>query len=226
MQIRLAVFMVFAALSMGVVPVNAQNNAATASQQDEVEEIVGTVIDAVTKEPIAGVRVEALGNNRYTAMTKVDGIFSIKVPKHVVSLYVSTPGYESVIIKARQNKAITVALYSEDFSSYVENGFDVTSVGEAVIDMAQKLEIKEVLYKMPEDLSGGMKHRVALGRTLLAESNLMILDEPFRGLDEGLKKRIVDRLWEEMVVDKTVIVITHSREDIELLGISVWQTTI
>ena len=147
MQIRLAVFMVFAALSMGVVPVNAQNNAATASQQDEVEEIVGTVIDAVTKEPIAGVRVEALGNNRYTAMTKVDGIFSIKVPKHVVSLYVSTPGYESVIIKARQNKAITVALYSEDFSSYVENGFDVTSVGEAVIDMAKSTTFETELQK-------------------------------------------------------------------------------
>ena len=51
-------------------------------------------------------------------------------------------------------------------------------------------------------------------------SNLMILDEPFRGLDQDLKVRIVDRLWEKMVSGKTVIVITHSREDIELLGIN------
>ena len=92
--------------------------------------------------------------------------------------------------------------------------------GEAIIDMARKLEIEESLYKMPEELSGGMKHRVALGRTFLADSNLMILDEPFRGLDQDLKVRIVDRLWEKMVSGKTVIVITHSREDIELLGIS------
>ena len=92
--------------------------------------------------------------------------------------------------------------------------------GEAITDMARKLEIKEVLYKMPDELSGGMKHRVALGRTFLADSNLMILDEPFRGLDQDLKERIVDRLWEKMVSGKTVIVITHSREDIELLGIN------
>ena len=117
-------------------------------------------------------------------------------------------------------------LFQEDRLFPWLNVYDNMALGmesideEAVIDMAQKLEIKEVLYKMPEELSGGMKHRVALGRTLLADSNLIILDEPFRGLDEGLKKRIVDRLWEEMVVDKTVIVITHSREDIELLGIN------
>ena len=141
--------MAFAVLSMGVSTVYAQNNAvkSTASQHDEVEEIVGTVIDAVTKEPIAGVRVEALGNKRYTSMTKIDGIFSIKVPKQVVSLYVSTPGYESVIIKARQDKAITVALYSEDFSSYVKNGFDVNSVGEAVIDMAKSTSFETELQK-------------------------------------------------------------------------------
>lgn len=117
-------------------------------------------------------------------------------------------------------------LFQEDRLFPWLNVYDNMALGmesideEAVIDMAQKLEIKEVLYKMPEELSGGMKHRVALGRTLLADSNLIILDEPFRGLDEGLKKRIVDRLWEKMVADKTVIVITHSREDIELLGVN------
>jgi NitT/TauT family transport system ATP-binding protein len=85
--------------------------------------------------------------------------------------------------------------------------------------MAEALEIKDVLWKMPEALSGGMKHRVALGRTFLADSNLMILDEAFRGLDKELKGRIVDRLWEKETADKTVMVISHNKEDIELLGI-------
>ena len=44
---------------------------------------------------------------------------------------------------------------------------------EAITDMAHNLEIEEVLYKRPAELSGGMKHRVALGRTFLADSNLM-----------------------------------------------------
>ncbi len=91
---------------------------------------------------------------------------------------------------------------------------------DTIISMAKNLELEDVLYKMPEELSGGMRHRVALGRTLLADCNLLVLDEPFRGLDEDLKKRIVDRLWDKSTEGKTVIVITHSQRDVELLGIN------
>lgn len=88
-----------------------------------------------------------------------------------------------------------------------------------VKNIAKALEIDQVLYKMPDELSGGMKHRVALGRTFLAGGNLLILDEPFRGLDDGLKKRIVDRLWDTITKDKTVVVISHNESDVKLLGI-------
>lgn len=91
--------------------------------------------------------------------------------------------------------------------------------GEEVRAMARNLEIEDVLWKMPDELSGGMKHRVALGRTFLANCNLMILDEPFRGLDQELKRRIVDRLWDKVTENKTVLVISHNQEDIDMLGI-------
>ena len=148
-QVRLVAFMSLLVLSMGTMGGYAQAEEAETvnTLQEEMEEISGTVVDAVTKEPIPGVRVEALGNNRYTAMTKPDGCFTIKVPKHVVSLYVSTPGYESVIIKARQEEVITVALYDEAFSSYVKNGFDVSSVGEASFDMAKSTTLETELQK-------------------------------------------------------------------------------
>jgi len=54
-----------------------------------------------------------------------------------------------------------------------------------------------------------MRHRAALGRTFLARANVMILDEPFRGLDAPLRSRIIDRLWQKETETKTVIVITH-----------------
>ena len=149
MQARLAIFMTLFVLSMGTTVAYAQAEEAKNVQtlQEELEEISGTIVDAVTKEPIAGVRVEALGNNRYTAMTKADGCFTIKVPEHVASLYISTPGYESVIIKARQKKDIMVTLYDESFSSYVENGFDVASVSEATFDMAKSTTLETELQK-------------------------------------------------------------------------------
>ena len=144
MQACLTVFMTFLVLFMGTTAVYAQANEGetTVSQQSELEEITGIVVDAVTKEPVAGVRVEALGNNRFTAMTKADGCFSIKIPAYVVSLYVSTPGYESVIIKARQKENITIGLYNEIFSSYVKNGFDVASKGELAMDISHSTTLE------------------------------------------------------------------------------------
>ena len=71
---------------------------------------------------------------------------------------------------------------------------------------------------MPSQLSGGMKHRTALGRTFLAEANLLILDEPFRGLDEELKNRIVERLWKKTTEGKTVLLISHNAEDCKKLS--------
>lgn len=90
--------------------------------------------------------------------------------------------------------------------------------GDAILKMARALEIENCLWKLPEELSGGMRHRVALGRTFLADSNLLILDEPFRGLDEDLKKRIIQRLWKDKTAEKTVLLITHSMTDADSLA--------
>ncbi len=84
-----------------------------------------------------------------------------------------------------------------------------------ILQMAEALEIEDVLWCLPEKLSGGMKHRVALGRTFLTLSNMMILDEPFRGLDEPLRERIMHRLWKNVTRNKTVIVITHKPQDFD-----------
>ena len=139
----------FLALFMGTGMVSAQSTAKEAATEqkasEELEEIVGTVYDAATQEVLAGVRVEALDNNRYTAMTKPDGTFTIKIPAHVVSLYVSTPGYESVIIKARQQGDINIKLYNEKFGSFVENGFEILAKNEAVIDMSKAVTLETEL---------------------------------------------------------------------------------
>ena len=85
-------------------------------------------------------------------------------------------------------------------------------------DLAEALELTETLYKLPAELSGGMRYRAAMGRALAAPSELLILDEPFRGLDEALKRRIIDRTWEAETQGKTVLLITHRPEDSETLA--------
>lgn len=86
-----------------------------------------------------------------------------------------------------------------------------------ILEMAQALEIEDSLYLLPNKLSGGMRHRVALGRTFLSGRDNIILDEPFRGLDKELKRRIIDRLWHKETKDRTLLLITHIREDAESL---------
>lgn len=71
----------------------------------------------------------------------------------------------------------------------------------------------------PNELSGGMRQRVAFLRTLMTGKDLLLLDEPFGALD-SLTKRNMHRwllgLWEE--VQKTVLFITHDLEEAILLS--------
>ena len=76
------------------------------------------------------------------------------------------------------------------------------------------LDLKGCLYKRVRELSGGMKRRVAILRALLYDYDLLIMDEPFKGLDKGTKSKVMDFVINE-INDKSAIIITHDIEDIE-----------
>lgn len=67
------------------------------------------------------------------------------------------------------------------------------------------------------NLSGGMRRRVSIVRALLADYDLIIMDEPFKGLDETLKQQVIDYVVEE-TLGKTIIIVTHDKDEIKKLG--------
>ena len=66
-------------------------------------------------------------------------------------------------------------------------------------------------------LSGGMKRRVALARALSYPGKLIILDEPFTGLDKDTKLNVIDYIL-KMRNNRTLIIATHGTDDADLLG--------
>lgn len=92
-------------------------------------------------------------------------------------------------------------------------------LNKAILDNCMsKIGLNNCGTKLPTELSGGMKRRVAVLRALLTDFDLLILDEPFKGLDLSTKQLTVDFL-KEYTQNKTVIYITHYLEEITLLNV-------
>ena len=78
----------------------------------------------------------------------------------------------------------------------------------AAVDLLQKLGLSDHLLKLPHQLSGGMRQRVALARTLLEDRTVILMDEPFSALD-ALTRLQLQNLAITYMDDKTVLLVTH-----------------
>jgi NitT/TauT family transport system ATP-binding protein len=81
------------------------------------------------------------------------------------------------------------------------------------------LDVKRDASKYPSELSGGMRQRVAIARTLILSPRIILMDEPFGALDPTtrlhMQALLVD-LWRE--AQATVFFVTHSIEEAVYLG--------
>ncbi|MBQ8015216.1 MAG: ATP-binding cassette domain-containing protein [Clostridia bacterium] len=72
----------------------------------------------------------------------------------------------------------------------------------------EKVGLSESVHKKPAELSGGMSRRVAIARALAFDADALILDEPFKGLEEELKEKTAG-LISEYAQKRAVILVTH-----------------
>ena len=82
---------------------------------------------------------------------------------------------------------------------------------ERVIELLKTYGLEEFIYKYPNSLSGGMRQRVALIRTLAVDPDILILDEPFSALDYITRVALSDDIYSIIKKEKkTAILVTHN----------------
>jgi len=96
---------------------------------------------------------------------------------------------------------------------------DKAEIGRRVADVAEMLELTELLHRKPAQLSGGQRQRVAMGRALIREPVAFLLDEPLSNLDAKLRSELraeLKRLHARL--STTMIYVTHDQVEAMTLG--------
>ena len=79
-------------------------------------------------------------------------------------------------------------------------------------DYMEKLHIADLAKKYPSQLSGGQKQRAAIARALVYEPDIILLDEPTKGIDPFFCKKMGEWLEELKNMGKTIVIVSHDVE--------------
>ena len=93
-----------------------------------------------------------------------------------------------------------------------EEKLSTEEINKRVIEAAEMLDLSDHLDKKPKELSGGQRQRVALGRALVRQPKVLLMDEPLSNLDAELRHQMrneIRRLHDEL--GTTTIYVTHDQ---------------
>lgn len=135
-----------------------------------------------------------------TDITKLNNQELNKIRKRIGFLFQNGALYDSMSV--RQNLAFTLKHHTKNLSD--------EEVEKQIIETLSNVGLKEAIDKMPSELSGGMKKRIGLARTLIIKPEIILYDEPTTGLDTITSREISELILDVQKKYKaTSIIITH-----------------
>lgn len=133
-------------------------------------------------------KVLAGAKKPYRGKVKISkGMKLCMLPQNVASLFVTDTVWDELLESAQQDE-------------------------DKALHMAQKLELTALLTRHPYDLSGGETQRLAVGKLLLRDANVLLMDEPTKGLDAYAKQNLATMLQQLAKEGAAILVVTHDVE--------------
>jgi phospholipid/cholesterol/gamma-HCH transport system ATP-binding protein len=124
-------------------------------------------------------------------------------------LFQNSALYDSMTV--RENLAFPLKRHSKNLSS--------KEVEAAILEALESVGLEESMDKMPSELSGGMRKRIGLARTLILKPEIILYDEPTTGLDTITSREISELiLFLQKKYKTTSIIITHDMACAKLTG--------
>lgn len=143
-----------------------------------------------------------LGGNGTGKSTTLKLLSSLLIPQH------GKISYKGKIALLPQNPQTLFLKKTvlEDLEEVLEKGAEI--LGE-IVDLCQ---LKPLLHRHPYDLSGGEQQRLALAKILLTRPDILLLDEPTKGLDAFFKRTLAQILKQLCTQDVSVLMVSHDVE--------------
>ena len=142
-------------------------------------------------------------------LTDIDEEDLITVRKKIGFLFQSAALYDSMTV--RENLTFALSRNDEKFSKEEQNN--------KIIEALENVGLPDAIDKMPSELSGGMKKRIGLARTLVVNPRIILYDEPTTGLDPITSDEISNLINDTKAKFKNAsIIITHDMKCVKTVA--------
>ena len=166
----------------------------------EMQEVSGIVLDASTKTPIVGARIQAYNNARYSDMTDENGKFTVKVPTFVSSLYVTAPSYNDIQIAFNGSQVRSILMYSSKLASVYQPQTKITAEKSVIVDNSSTMSIDGEI----ENNLGGDIHTI--NRSGLPGQGTAMFIRGLNSLNLNAQPLVIlDGIIMDMQLDRTAI---------------------
>lgn len=126
---------------------------------------------------------------------------------------------ERISVVFQEDRLIPFINVYKNLEIVLDKSLSIDEKEERINNILKEFEIIDCKNSYIDELSGGMKQRISIARAILYDGDIFVMDEPFKGLDEKTKNKVMDYVFSYIdKKKKTAIIVTHDFGEYESFG--------